>query len=200
MLQLFEYELPFRSVFKTGSSEFKTRKGVLIHYCENNIDFVSEVSPLPGFSRETFRAVQQSLLSQKRWIEDFLREDFTIQNIRDLNEVSELNLPSIQYGLSFLSLSILANRRGKSIYHLFKKKPPQEILINDVIGHASVQQMKNQILTSIKNGFKVLKIKAPYPLDELLPLLNSIQKDHPGVHFRLDANQSWPRTELSDLF
>ncbi|MDZ7718948.1 MAG: enolase C-terminal domain-like protein [Balneolaceae bacterium] len=200
MLQLFEYELPFRSAFKTGSSDFKNRKGVLIHYHENNIDFVSEASPLPGFSRETFGDVRQSLLDQKRWIVDFLRGNFTMQNIRDLNEVSELNLPSILCGLSYLSLSILAKRQGKTIYHLFDKKPPQEILINDVIGHASIREMKNQIQSSIKKGFKVLKIKAPHPLDELASLLGSIQKDHPDIYFRLDANQSWPPSELKEIF
>ncbi len=200
MLQLFEYELPFRSTFKTGASEFKNRKGVLIHYRENNVDFVSETSPLPGFSSETFEEVQQSLLSQKRWIEDFLKDELTIQNIHELNEVRELNLPSIQCGLSFLSLSILAKRQDKTIYELFDKKPAQEILINDIIGHASIQEMKNQIQSSIKKGFKVLKIKAPYPLDDLTSLLDSIQKKHAGIQFRLDANQSWPQTELGNIF
>lgn len=200
MLQLFEYELPFRSAFTTGSSEYKTRKGVLIHYRENNIDFISEASPLPGFSRESFEDVRQSLLDQKSWIEGVLEAELTIQKIRDLKNLRELNLPSIQFGLSFLSLSILAKRRRKTIYHLFDKEPPQRILINDVIGHTSIPEMKKQIQSSIKKGFKVLKIKAPYPLNGLPSLLDSIHKDHPEVLFRLDANQSWPQSELNSIF
>lgn len=200
MLQLFEYELPLHSVFRTGSSEVKNRKGVLIHYRENNIDFVSEASPLSGYSQESFAEVRQSLLDQKKWVENFLGGQLSMQTIRDLANTRKLAEPSIQFGLSFLSLSILAKRRGKTIYDLFDKEPPQQISINDVIGHASIRDLKNQIESSINKGFKVIKIKAPYPLEGLPSLLSSIQDQHPGVQFRLDANQSWPRSELISIF
>ena len=200
MLQLFEYELPFRSSFQTGSSEFKTRKGVLLHYREGEIDFVVEASPLPGFSRESFSDVRQTLLDQKKQVENFLKDELNIQTIRNLTSVKELGQPSVQFSLSFLSLSVLANRQGKTIYDLFGQQTPQKILMNDVIGHGPVQEMQHQIEESIQEGFQVLKIKAVQPLDELASLLRIIHKKHPGVQFRLDANQSWPKENSSKNF
>lgn len=199
MLDLFEYELPFRSTFQTGSSEFSSRKGVLIHYRENKTDFVAEASPLPGFSKESFDDVKQSLTDQKRWIKNFLDGKLTTQAIRELAKNKELDLPSVQFALSFLSLSILAKHKDKTIYDLFDKEPSWQILVNDVIGHASIPEMKEKIQISIDKGFRVLKIKAPYPLDGLPSLLDSICEHHPNIQFRLDANQSWPRSELSSI-
>lgn len=196
MLQLFEYELPFRTAFQTGSSDFRTRKGVLIHYREAEIDFVAEASPLPGFSRESFTEVRQTLLDQKKQIENFLESELSFQNIRDLANIKEFDPPSVQFSLSFLSLSIMANRRKKTLFDLFKQQAPQKIPVNDVIGHGPVQEMQNQMEISIQQGFQVLKIKAPHPLGELVTLLNRIHTNHPGIQFRIDANQTWPKEEL----
>jgi O-succinylbenzoate synthase len=196
MLKFFEYELPFRSTFKTGSSEYKSRKGILFYYRENDDEFMVEASPLPGFSRETLAEVKQALHNQKKWIEGYLKGELSFQTIRSLVDVKELNLPSIQFSLSFLSLSVLANRQNKSFYDLFGQKNPDKVPINDVIGHSPIQQMKHQIEQSIQKGFQVLKIKAPHPIDKLVTLLNDVHKEHPHVKFRIDANQSWPKSEV----
>lgn len=197
MLQLFEYELPFRATFQTGSSKFKSRKGILLHYQEEDTDFVVEASPLPGFSRESFSEVKHTLFNQKQLIDEFLSGVLTLRKIRNLSNVKVLDLPSVQYALSFLSLSLLAFRRGKTMYQLFNRNRPQRILINDVIGRGSFQEMKNQIERSIEKGFQTIKIKAPNPVDELAELLTLIYKDHPDVRFRIDANQSWTRSEFN---
>lgn len=196
MLQFFEYELPFRSPFQTGSSDFRNRKGIVIQYRENGIDFLVEASPLPGFSSESFDEVRQSLIKQKRWIENYLNGEISFQNIRDLANIKELNLPSIQFSLSFLSLSVLANRQDKTFYDLFDQKTPQKIQINDVIGHGPTRQMQHQIERSIQQGFQVLKIKAPHPVENLVSMLNQVHEEHPNVQFRIDANQSWPKSEV----
>lgn len=203
MLQLFEYELPFRSVFQTGSSSFKTRKGTLIHYQEEGADFVVEASPLPGFSRESLPGVKRVLLNQQNFIEEFLSGDLSKQKIRNLANVKQLDLPSVQFGLSFLGLSVLAHREEKTFYELFDQKPVKRLSINDVIGSGTIDEMRAQIETSVNNGFQTLKIKAPHPVDELASLLETIHANHPDVRFRIDANQSWPKSEVknnSDAF
>lgn len=196
MLQLFEYQLPFRNSFQTGSSTFKNRKGVLLHYQEEDTDFVVEASPLPGFSRESIFEVKQILLDQKKFIEDFLSGELSLQKVRNLAKIKVLDLPSIQFSLSFLGLSILAYRQSKSIYDLLDKRPSKRILINDVIGYGSIEQMKNQLESSIENDFKTIKIKAPHPVDDLAELLSSIHKKHPNIQFRIDANRSWPKSKV----
>ncbi|MDX1642118.1 MAG: hypothetical protein R3220_10495, partial [Balneolaceae bacterium] len=149
MLQLFEYELPFRSAFKTGSSVFKDRKGILLHYKNDAIDIVTEASPLPGFSNESFEEVRRALLNQKEGIEEFLTDDITLQKIRNLDNDKRLNAPSIQFALSYLSLFILAEKKGKTIFDLFKTIPANSIQVNAVVGHGSIKKMELQILDSI---------------------------------------------------
>lgn len=196
MLQLFEYELPFRASFQTGTSTYKTRKGILLHYQENGTDFIVEASPLPGFSRDSILEVKQTLLDQKRFIEDFLSGDLNLQKIQNLSDVEVLAFPSIQFSLSFLGLSILAHRKKETMYNLFGQKTPQQISINDVIGFGTIEEMKKKVESSIKKGFRILKIKAPHPVDELADLLETIHKNHSEVQFRIDANQSWPQKKL----
>ena len=68
MLQLFEYDLPFRSPFRTASAVYKNRRGILIHYKNSRTDVVVEASPLPGLSKESFDDVKQALLNQQKFI------------------------------------------------------------------------------------------------------------------------------------
>lgn len=198
MLELFEFDLPFHSPFKTASAAFKSRKGILLHFKNDTTDIVTEASPLPGFSKETFSEVKQVLLKEKDFIEDFLGGDFSREEIRNLDQRKSLNLPSVQFALSFLALSVLAGRKGKNIYDLFRTIPAESIKVNDVIGYAETNEMKGAIERSIEHGFKVIKIKAPHPVDELASLLSTIHKTYHGIRFRLDANQSWPFSTIEE--
>lgn len=196
MLQLFEYDLPFRSPFITGSAEYKSRKGILIHYKNSRTDVVAEAAPLPGFSKESFNDVKQSLSNQQEFIQKFLEDDLTLQKIWDLEKKTELNYPSVQFALSYLSLSVLAEKHGKTIYDLFKTIPAGTIEVNDVIGHSKIEGMRREIEESVQRGFKVIKVKALHPVGKLASLLAQIQRKYPSIRFRLDANQSWPVSSL----
>lgn len=196
MLQLFEYDLSFRSPFRTGSAIYQNRKGVLIHYKKDGLDLVAESAPLPGFSEESLEDVKKALTNSKEFIREFLESDITLQRVRDLDKNPGVNLPSIQFALSYLSLSVLAEKKGKTIYDLFKAIPANAIQVNDVIGHTSLDETEKKIEESIQNGFKIIKIKAPQPIDELAVLLSRIQKKYTSIHFRLDANRSWPVSSI----
>lgn len=196
MLQLFEYDLPFRSPFKTGSVAFVNRNGILIRFKNSWIDIVAEAAPLPGFSKESFGDVKQALLEQKEFIQEFLEGDLTLKKIRELDQIIDLNFPSIQFALSFLALSVLTEKVGKTVYDLFKTIPAGTLEVNDVIGHSEIENMQKEIEKSVQRGFKVIKIKALHPIDELASLLSQIQEKYPSILFRLDANRSWPVSYL----
>lgn len=195
MLQYFQYEIPFRTPFKTASKIYHFRKGVILHYKNEKIDLFTEASPLPGFSRESIEDVRDSLLQNQESILHLLEGVNDFNQIRDLQELDELNLPSVQFSLSMLSLFLLAEKKQKTIFDLFKKSLPS-LKVNDIVGDSSISQMENRITESIQKGFQVIKIKAVHPINELAALLNKIQEKYPSVTFRLDGNQSWPRNSL----
>lgn len=196
MLQLFEYELPFRSPFRTGSAIFENRNGILIHYKNNDIDLVVESAPLPGFSEESLIDVKQALVNEKEFIQESLEGEITFQSVRNLDNNPDLNLPSIQFALSYLFLSVLAKKKGRSLHDLFRTIPANTIQVNAVVGHKPLSEMEKKIEEAVQNGFKVIKIKAPDPVEELSSLLTRVQKRYPTIRFRLDANQSWPVSSL----
>lgn len=196
MIQLFEYEIPFRTPFKTGATVYNNRRGILIRYQNNNMDIAAEAAPLPGYSRESLTQVKECLQSNKRNIENFLEQDLNFQQIRELDKNEDLNLASVQFALSFLALSVLATQKGKTVYDLFRKSPSASLKVNGVVGDGEIQTMEMNILNSIQKGFDTIKIKAVHPVHELAGLLTTIQNRYPTVSFRLDANQSWPLSEL----
>ncbi len=196
MLQLYEYELPFKSPFRTGSSVYKSRCGILLHFRENEIDLVTEASPLPGFSEESYAEVKEILIRQKDRIHRFLEQDFSVDAIRKLERDKYLNLPSLQFAVSFLALAIKAEREEKTISETLQTKMAGEIEVNDIIPHGIPNEIESRIGHSIREGFRTLKIKAPHPSAELASLLSAVQKKYPDIQFRLDANRSWPVSSL----
>ena len=65
MLNLYRYQLPFQQPFVTGAGTFEYREGLILRYHTSDIDVVSEVAPLPGFSTESLQEAESYLVSIK---------------------------------------------------------------------------------------------------------------------------------------
>lgn len=198
MLRLYQYRLPFQKPFKTAAGEFNHRRGIILHYRKGEIDLISEAAPLPGFSSESFNDVKETLVNRRDEIGENLGR---IENLSDLwdglaGTVGEL--PSIQFSVTFLGAAILAHQSGKSLFDLFGRSIKPKVHLNAVAGTLPTEELKRQILLSVKQGFRVIKLKASKNTDQLIPVLEAVSKQEPNIQFRLDANRSWPIDEIRD--
>lgn len=198
MLKTFRYNIPFKHPFKTGSGTFEKRAGLLICFEENNHFFWGEAAPLPGFSTEVTDDAENVLQEKRNTIHEFTSGPFHLDDLTQfVNETT--HLPSLQFALSYLGLSLLSYRNNCTINELFGIEPTPQIFVNDIIGHNQSESWFSEIRKSIHNGFTSIKIKALYPLDTLTRRLYDVCRNESNITFRLDANRSWPIDKLPEI-
>lgn len=198
MLNLYRYRLPFKRPFITGAGTFEHREGLIIRYCNSDIDVVSEVAPLPGFSKESLRQTEIYLSSKRKQLSHFFDRHFTASELNSwLNTQSVY--PSVDFGLSSLGLSILSVRQKKRLHSVLNLSPASYIKVNAVLGESDEASFLSQARKLITKGFKVLKCKVTASPGHLPHSLETLSKQHQGTSFRLDANRSWPVNDVSEL-
>jgi len=199
MFNLYRFRLPFKTPFQTAAGTFSYRHGVILRYQKNEIDFVSEASPLPGFSAEGVDDVIQNLTSRGKMIDAFFSGDFNKEELSRFTH-SFPNLPSLQFGVSSLGLQLLSRRNNLSFSKLFNTDPPpRQILKNAVIGDVDSKLFMQQATRYIESGFTVIKCKVTANTGHLPESLKNLTKTHPTIAFRLDANQSWSVSQVHAL-
>ena len=82
-LQLFTFTIPFTSQFNQQRLNIQNREGIILYYNLPNAFSVSEISPLPGFSKESLDEVLIQLKKDIQKIETFLA--VLIANIQTKN-------------------------------------------------------------------------------------------------------------------
>jgi L-alanine-DL-glutamate epimerase-like enolase superfamily enzyme len=107
-------------------------------------------------------------------------------------------LPSLQFSITFLGAAILAHQRGTSLFELFGRSVKPKVHVNAVAGTLPEEELTRQILLSVEQGFHVIKLKATKKVDKLIPTLEAVSNQRPGIQFRLDANRSWPIDEIRE--
>ncbi|MCC5943156.1 MAG: hypothetical protein JJU37_16545 [Balneolaceae bacterium] len=197
MISTFTYHLPFVKPFKTGSSVFKVREGVIIRYA-GDVDAIAEAAPLPGFSTESADDVRNFFSDYSIQFSDFFDKISSVHDITPfLNGLP--SLPSAQFALSMLALSVLSQRENTSIESLLNMNSvPESISVNSVIGSSSVSETARLIQESVNDGFSVIKLKVTNSPHELASVLKEATRKFPDVRFRLDANQSWPAEKVAE--
>ncbi len=192
MIAFYQYQLPFLTPLKTGAGDISSRKGILIHFQDADLDVIAEASPLPGFSRESFQSVSTDLLSIKTELDAFLKSLFSIEELYQFISGS----PSIQFAISDLGRKIILTRGKQSINHPLFQSVNKSVLVNDIVGYHHTETTKRLILEALDRGFKTIKIKTPSPDPNLATVLRDVYKEKEEVKFRLDANQSWDEEKL----
>lgn len=198
MIRLFEYNLPFKAPFKTATTNYDHRKGILIIYKTVEFSVLSEASPLPGFSNESFEDVKKTLLEIESDLNHFFDQNFDIHKLKSF--LSSLpDLPSLQFSLSYLGIAVLARRKSASFANIMGVSFINSIQVNEIIGADRVSDIQEKIERGIKNGFTTFKLKAPYPVHDLAENLKDICSIYPHINIRLDANQTWPRNKITEI-
>lgn len=199
MFNLYQYSLPFRRPFKTAKGTFKDRQGLILRFRSRGADGFSEAAPLPGFSSETLKDVILSLTNNRKSIQTFFEKDFSLDDLSRFTKTLA-NLPSLQFAVSSLGISLISERKKMSLAAILKREPPPpSISVNAVLGDLSPDIFMKEAVRTIESGFSVLKCKVTQNPGHLPGSLREISAAYPEVLFRLDANQSWPHDRVNEL-
>lgn len=192
MISIYQYHLPFLTPLKTGAGDIASREGFLIHFQDNDLDILSEASPLPGFSKESFLSVKTHLISIKSELDAFLKTPFSIKELQQF-----ISGPtSIQFAISDLGWKTILFREKQPANHPLFRAWKKLVFVNDIVGSHDPETTKRLVLSALDNGFKTIKIKTPSPDPDLAAVLREIFSQKKDVLFRLDANQNWDLEKL----
>jgi o-succinylbenzoate synthase len=195
MLSLYTYRLPFRQPLITGAGAITERAGYLIHFSHNGYDSVTEASPLPGFSAETLEEIGIQLKGSKNEINSFFCSDFSTHQLKSF--LSSLpQSASLQFAISYMGIELLFKRDPDQITKIFDRVPLPAIKVNAMIGSLTEKELIESIQRDYRTGIRTIKIKAPYPIDDLAASLLKANHLFPDISYRLDANRSWPADEF----
>lgn len=198
MLNLYTYRLPFKRPLVTAAGSFAHREGLLLRYHDDEIDLVSEIAPLPGFSDEDLNEALEQGTSIKKELESLFSGDVTISSLNKWLHDQTL-YPSVEFGVSSMGLSIVAVRAQSPLHSLLDCSRMSPVSVNAVLGIMDPESFKRQAESYIAEGFRVIKCKVTEEPGHLPLTMSELAENHKGLSFRLDANRSWPLDKLEEL-
>ena len=196
---LFQYRLPLVAALKLKGALLVERKGLLVRLA-NPTGAVGwgEVSPLPGFSRESLEEARQQLLELREsllgwaitpdWVE---REGAFVHHV-DAHKL----VPSVRFGLELAVWNLFAAARGRMLSHLVAQQPRTTVSLNGLLLGAS-----DEILVKARRlreaGFRAVKLKVGRrAVEEEVELVRALSWVlEPDVRLRIDANRAWSLDE-----
>ncbi|ELE43157.1 o-succinylbenzoate synthase [Escherichia coli] len=162
--QVYRWQIPMDTGVVLRDRRLKTRDGLYVCLREGEREGWGEISPLPGFSQETWEEAQSVLLA---WVNNWLAGD------------SELpQMPSVAFGVS-CALAELADTLPQAANYraapLCNGDPDDLILkLADMPGE-KVAKVKVGLYEAVRDGMVV----------------NLLLEAVPDLHLRLDANRAW---------
>lgn len=196
MFKIYTYQLPFKNVFRTAAGTFSNRRGAIIRYHDAVTDIVAEAAPLPGFSSETLPEVLHILSAVRDNAGRFFAAPFTIEQLGSWL-ARQPDIPSVQFALSSLGLSLICIREECTLPQLFSVPKLRSVPMNGVLGDLPEQEFLTRANSLAEAGFTTLKCKVKQETGHLPGSLSSLHGTHPNLSFRLDANRSWPLDDVS---
>lgn len=127
-----------------------------------------------------------------------------ISSIEDIYKIVPAEFPSIIFALETAWLD-LQNGGKRKIFDTYFYKGLEKIPINGLVWMNSVEEMYNQAVIKIEEGYSCIKFKvgALYHRDEvqLIARIRNLVPNKDKLSIRLDANGAWERTSaLKKLF
>ncbi len=182
------YSLKLKSPFKNSSFTITERKGFIISIIdENNFVAYGDVSPLPGFSIETYEECEVELNKLYYSIISKTAKNMDFDLISELQSIS--NLPSLRFGVEQAFISLLIKR--KELTSLLNHD--KVIAVNGIVPIASKSDMLKSIDDLLINNFKTIKIKVGVgKFEDEIDLLNLVSsRVDDSIKIRIDVNGNW---------
>lgn len=197
-VHLFFFRLPLVRPLTLKGSTLIHREGYIIRLRDHDgFTGWGEISPLPGFSRESSADAQNQFAS--------IRNQLTGHPVPDSLEklsggfqrwLGGLNLfPSVRFGVETTVLNLLATHSAIPLHTLLNSASPSVVSVNalltgstdDILKHA--EQMR-------KEGYRAVKLKVGHlSVHDGIRLTKSVYERLGSVTLRLDANRAWNLNE-----
>lgn len=191
--RLYKFSLPFRKELDLGHTVLNQRDGLILILTDTSGHMgLGEISPLPGFNRETMgTAVYKTTMLVDRMIN--FGEFSAHHSIGNRMSWEERTAPSVvHFGVETALLGLLANARRISLGAMLYGHSSNKIPINGLI-RSSLSEWVPEAEKLVNEGYNTLKIKVGKinPELEARGIQEIRQSVGPDVKIRLDANRSW---------
>ncbi len=191
--RIYKYTLPFKDALVLKHTTLNHREGLILVLTDTSGHAgIGEVSPLPGFSRET---LETALLNTTMLLDKMIGAgEFTARCTPEINGGwKESVAPGVShFGVETTILSLLANINGVTPGALLFGNSSEKVPINGLI-RGSLSDWVPEAERMIGSGYKTLKVKVGR-INSILEArgIQDIRKFvGPEIKLRLDANRSW---------
>lgn len=183
-----KYEIPLIEKFKNSKNQYTNQQGLIFVIQTKEHVGLGEAVLLSGFSKHT---MQEMIWAAESLIESIQNnEEYSMEELLIMAEIHCSQTPSVQFAIDTALYDIESQKQDL---------PLSKILNKEAFGCIDCSQtLLNQknIITS-----DIVKIKiGTNSMKDDISFLNKIEKEHPNVKMRLDANQCYSIEELSYLY
>ena len=183
---LYRYSIPLKSPVKLARTVLHQREGLILQITDDSgLSGFGEISPFPGFSRETLDEAETEI----SMILDCSSDGLTIDYLK--NKINPAS-PSIKFGIESAIIDLESKINGTSIAKLLKKNPRESVSVNGLLTGSTEEILKKATEYS-QNSYKAVKLKVSSDRIqndiELTKLVRKAIGDK--VLLRLDANRAW---------
>jgi O-succinylbenzoate synthase len=199
---IFKYNLPFIKPFKSSKQLLLSRSGLILQIgdCMGNSGW-GEIAPFPGLSLENLDEAMEQLGRCIPLLKNITLDEQCIDWENEfIKQFGETLFPSVSFGLESALIDLLTHVRKKNIAELIYDAPSKTIFLNGLLD-GSDNDLENQLLTLMKNGYRSLKIKIgcrtiPDEIEKIQQISSVIKNK---ISLRLDANQSWSLSQAIEF-
>jgi len=191
--RIYRFSLPLKQKMLLKYTHIHQRDGLILILTDTSGNVgLGEISPLPGYSRETMEtAIYKTTMLVDRLIN--FGEFSSHQNSRGSMNWKDRTAPSVvHFGVETALLSLLANARNISLGAMLYGHSSNKIPINGLI-KSSLSEWVPEAEYLVSEGYKTLKIKVGRinPILEARGIKEIRHFIGPDIKLRLDANRSW---------
>ena len=207
-VNIWRFRLRLARKINLAGQIYDRREGFLVELIDSKRQIGwGEISPLPGFSRETLEDAFSQLKSVRQKIIGMELTTAT-ENETGAARISMLSdslsgvplAPSIRFGLDTAWLMVLGNERGKNIADILHPNPLKSISVNALLS-GSKEEASSRLCETLKLGYRSFKLKiGRQSFSDDIDMVRAVREQIGDALLRLDCNRAWTVEEMMDFW
>lgn len=190
-VQIEPLRLKLRESFVTGTRTYHARQIVRLRLEHGGLSVLGEAAPLPGFSRESAKELEQVFRENLGDIESLWRDETDVSQLLDLIG-RHFPQPAARFAVETLVLNRRAQLENHTVPDLFTDARRDIIEVNATIPNLPAHAARLRIEGLCARGYRVFKVKLGPNLERNVQLLDAVRAVLPeSCELRGDANGCW---------